>query len=295
MRAPVFTGVCTALVTPFHESGGIDYDTFAKLIDYQISAKTAAICVCGTTGEAATLTANEQADLIRFAVKQANGKLKVIAGSGSNCTATALEHSLRAQEAGADALLIVTPYYNKTTQTGLARHYERIASQIDIPIILYNVPSRTGMSFQADTYAELAQIPNINGVKEASGNLALISHTKEKCPSDFFIWSGNDDQVVSMMALGAVGVVSVAANIIPEVMTQMCNLCLNGAFPAAADIQIEYTDLLDALFVEVNPTPIKAAMGLLNMCPAHVRLPLCLPSSQNLSHIRSALYKAALL
>ena len=151
------------------------------------------------------------------------------------------------------------------------------------------------MSFQADTYAELAQIPNINGVKEASGNLALISHTKEKCPSDFFIWSGNDDQVVSMMALGAVGVVSVAANIIPEVMTQMCNLCLNGAFPTAADIQIEYTDLLDALFVEVNPTPIKAAMELLNMCPAYVRLPLCLPSSQNLSHIRSALYKAALL
>ena len=295
MRTPVFTGVCTALVTPFYESGRVDFDTFAKLIDYQISAKVAAICVCGTTGESATLTADEQENLIRFAVQRANGKLKIVAGSGSNCTSNAVEHSIRAQQAGADALLIVTPYYNKASQSGLISHYEHIASHTNIPIILYNVPSRTGMTFQAETYAELARIPNINGVKEASGNFSLVTHTKEKCPNDFYIWSGNDDQTVPMMSLGASGVISVAANIIPEIMTQMCFHCLEGRYQTAANMQIEYTELLDALFIEVNPTPVKAAMEMLGMCSAYTRLPLCSPGSQTLAKIKFALLEARLL
>lgn len=295
MRAPVFTGVCPALVTPFHESGSIDFDAFAKLIDYQISSGVDAVCVCGTTGESATLSPEEHNAAVDFCVRQTSGRVKVIAGTGSNNTASAVELSRHAQDLGADALLIVTPYYNKTTQNGLIQHYEAIASQTDLPIILYNVPSRTGVSFAPDTYQRLAQIPNINGVKEASGDLTLVIRTRERCPEDFYIWSGNDDQTVPMMALGGKGVISVASNIIPEIMAEMSHLCLDGVFDVASKLQMEYMPLFDALFAEVNPIPIKAAMELLGMCSGHLRLPLCRPSPAVLERLKKELTQLNLL
>lgn len=295
MRTPLFTGACPALVTPFHESGSIDYDAFAKLIDHQIAAGVDAVCVCGTTGESATLSVQEHEELVDFCVRHVDHRVKVIAGTGSNNTAAAITLSRNAQKLGADGLLIVTPYYNKTTQIGLVQHYKTIADQTDLPILLYNVPSRTGISFTADTYAKLAQIPNINGVKEASGNLSLIIHTRKRCPDDFYIWSGNDNQVVPMMALGAQGVISVASNIVPEIMVLMSHLCLSGHFPEAAKLQIEYASLFDALFSEVNPIPVKAAMELFGMCSGHVRLPLCRISQSCLDSLKEELIRLELL
>ncbi len=289
MRTPVFTGACPALVTPFHQSGQIDYSAFSKLIEHQISAGVDAVCVCGTTGEASTLTNAEQLDLIKFCVNQVNGRVKVIAGTGSNCTQTTIEKSKGAQQAGADALLIVTPYYNKTSQSGLIKHYESIAASTEIPIILYNVPSRTGLSFSADTYATLAEVPTINGVKEASGNISLVTHTRELCPNDFYIWSGNDDQVVPLMSLGAKGIISVASNIVPEIMVQMSHLCLSGHFEQASELQIAYASLIDLLFIEVNPIPVKSVMELFGMCSGYLRPPLCSISPVNLERLRNEL------
>ncbi len=289
MRSPVFTGVCPALVTPFHESGGVNYDVFAQLIESQLAAGADALCVCGTTGESATLTDRERAALIDFCVAQVGGRAPVIAGTGSNSTAKAAEASLQAQALGADALLVVTPYYNKATQEGLRRHYETVAERVDLPIILYNVPSRTGLSCTAETYAALARDSRINGVKEASGDFSLITHTLALCPPDFTVWSGNDDQVVPMMALGAKGVVSVACNLVPEVMVRLSHLCLEGDFPAAARLQTAYADLMDALFIEVNPIPVKAAMKLLGMEVGLPRLPLCPPSPAHLKLLRQVL------
>lgn len=295
MRTPIFTGACTALVTPFHKRGGIDFDAFGRLIDYQIDADIDALCVCGTTGEASTLTINEHSAAIDFCVKRVNKRVKVIAGCGSNNTSTAVSLSQAAQDVGADALLHVTPYYNKATQTGLIRHYECIAERVQIPIILYNVPSRTGVSFTAETYQHLAQNPMINGVKEASGNFSLLTHTRALCEDDFYIWSGNDDQVVPMMSLGASGVISVASNIVPEIMTEMTHLCLENNFSAASALQIQYMDLFDALFSEVNPIPIKTAMNLLGMNMGSLRLPLCEMRENTLIKLTTALQRMELL
>ncbi|MDD6160063.1 MAG: 4-hydroxy-tetrahydrodipicolinate synthase [Oscillospiraceae bacterium] len=295
MRTPVFTGVCTALVTPFHESGGIDYPALERLLDRQMDANIPAVCICGTTGEASTLSFEERDELAKFCVKYIGGRAKVIAGTGSNNTQVALRLSQSAKKAGVDGLLMVTPYYNKTTQAGLAAHYKAIAQQVDLPIILYNVPSRTGLSFGAETYAQLAQDPRFNGVKEASGSLALVTHTRSLCPKDFSVWSGNDDQVVPIMALGGMGVISVASNLIPEVMKQLCDLCLSGDFKGAAEIQTGYASLIDALFCEVNPIPVKAAMELLGLCSGHVRLPLCRPSREHLEQIRRELVRFGLI
>lgn len=295
MRSPVFSGVCPALVTPFNREGAIDYDALASLIETQISAGVDAVCICGTTGESATLSTDEHSDLVDFCVKQVDHRVKVIAGSGSNNTAAALRLTQHAQDAGADAALLVTPYYNKATQGGLIRHYEHIADHTDIPLILYNVPGRTGVSFTADTYRILSQHPNIFGVKEASGDLTLVSRTRSLCSEDFTVWSGNDDQVVPMMVLGAKGAISVASNLIPEVMVRMARLCLSGDFPSAAEIQIKYTELIDALFSEVNPIPVKAALNLRGMKSAFLRLPLCDISPSNLERLRSAMSGVGLL
>ena len=295
MRTPVFTGVCPALVTPFHESGGINFDAFAKLIDYQIRGGVSALCVCGTTGESSTMTREERDAAIRFCVEQAAGRVKVIAGTGSNSTAVTIELSRRAQDMGADALLLVTPYYNKASQAGLILHYEKVVDSVDLPLILYNVPGRTGVSFTADTYRRLAEHPQINGVKEASGNFDLITHTRTLCPDDFYVWSGNDDQVVPMMALGAKGVISVASNIIPEAMAELCRLCLEGDFAQASDLQIKYTGLFDVLFADVNPIQIKTAMNLLGMDAGELRLPLCDPSEANLERLKRELIQLELL
>ncbi len=295
MRTPVFTGSCPALVTPFDQNGSINYKAFAALIDAQIEAGVDAVCVCGTTGESATMSIREHIAAVEFCVKQVAGRVKVIAGAGSNDTSAAVYLSQHAQDSGADAVLHVTPYYNKASQTGLIKHYEYIADRCDLPIILYNVPSRTGVSFTAETYRVLSQNPKINGVKEASGNFSLLAHTRFLCPDDFYIWSGNDDQVVPMMALGAKGVISVVSNICPEVMVKMSHLCLENNFEAASKIQIAYMDLIDALFCEVNPIPVKAAMNLMGMEAGPLRLPLCDISEKNLVTLRAALERFGLL
>ncbi len=295
MRTPVFTGSCPALVTPFDENGTINYDAFGKLIDAQIEAGVDAVCVCGTTGESATMSIREHIAAVEFCVKRVDHRVKVIAGAGSNDTSAAVYLSQHAQDSGADALLHVTPYYNKASQTGLIKHYEYIADRTELPIILYNVPGRTGVSFTADTYKVLSANPKINGVKEASGNFSLLAHTRFLCGDDFYIWSGNDDQVVPMMALGAKGVISVASNIVPEVMVKMSRLCLDNDFAAASKLQIQYMDLIDALFTEVNPIPIKAAMNLLGMEAGPLRLPLCDISEKNLEVLRLAMKRTGLL
>ena len=295
MRTPVFTGSCPALVTPFDQNGAINYDAFGKLIDAQIEAGVDAVCVCGTTGESATMSIREHIAAVEFCVKRVNHRVKVIAGAGSNDTSAAVYLSQHAQDSGADALLHVTPYYNKASQTGLIRHYEYIAERVDLPIILYNVPSRTGVSFTAETYRVLSQNPKINGVKEASGNFSLLAHTRFLCGDDFYIWSGNDDQVVPMMALGAKGVISVASNLIPQVMVKMARLCLDNDFEAASKLQIKYMDLIDALFLEVNPIPIKAALNLVGMEMGGLRLPLCEMSEKNLETLRRSMARMGLL
>ena len=279
----------------FTADNKVDFDQFGKLIEMQISAGTDAICVCGTTGECATLSIREHISVVEFCVKRVNHRVKVIAGAGSNDTSAAVYLSQHAQDSGADALLHVSPYYNKASQTGLIKHYEYIADRVDLPIIMYNVPSRTGVSFTAETYRTLSQHPRINGVKEASGNFSLLAHTRAICDDDFYIWSGNDDQVVPMMSLGAKGVISVAANIVPEVMIQMSHLCLEENFKEAAQLQLKYMDFIDALFLEVNPIPIKAAMNLVGYNVGSLRLPLCDMSAGPLETLRKSMQKIGLL
>ena len=295
MTNPVFTGACTALVTPFHKSGSIHYDLFADLIDAQLNAGIDALCVCGTTGEAATMSVREHIEAITFCVNYVKKRAKVIAGTGSNDTSVAVYLTQHAQDAGADAVLVVTPYYNTASQTGLIRHYEFIASRTQLPMILYNVPSRTGVCFSAETYHVLSQIPNINGVKEASGNFSLLAKTRFLCGDGFHIWSGNDEQTVPMMSLGAAGVISVASNIIPTVMVSICQHCLAGDFQKEAQLQLSYADLLDLLFCDVNPIPVKAAMEMMGVPIGPMRLPLCETSSANLSALKSCLIRVGLL
>ena len=288
-RDAVFTGICTALVTPFDSRGEVDYTRLSSLIDEQISAGVSAVCICGTTGEASSLSLRERLDTIEFCCRYIDHRIKVLAGTGSNNTKTAALMSRHAQQAGADALLVVTPYYNKTSQAGLIRHYEYIAEQVDLPIILYNVPSRTGLSFTAETYQVLSRDPRINGVKEASGNLNLVSRTLLLCGEDFSVWSGNDDQVVAMMALGARGAISVAGNLLPENMVSMARLCLDGNFDRAAKLQLQLLPLIDALFSEVNPIPVKAAMKLVGKDAGEVRLPLVPLSEPQLFRLQECL------
>ena len=295
MREPVFSGACTAIVTPFDESGAVNYEAFGHLIEEQIASGVDAICVCGTTGESATMSIREHIAVVEYCVKKVAHRVKVIAGAGSNDTSAAVYLSQHAQDSGADALLHVTPYYNKATQLGLIKHYEYIADRVELPIILYNVPSRTGVSFTAETYKTLSQNPKINGVKEASGNFSLLAHTRFLCGEDFFIWSGNDDQVVPMMSLGAKGVISVASNIVPEVMVKMSHLCLENDFAAASRLQIEYMDFIDALFVDVNPIPIKTALTLAGKNVGGLRLPLCDMTAEHLELLRSSMERMGLL
>lgn len=295
MREPVFTGACPAIVTPFDANGAVNYDTFGVLIDQQIEAGVDAICVAGTTGETSTLSMREHIAVVEYCAKRVNKRVKVIAGAGSNDTSAAVYLCQHAQDSGADALLLVTPYYNKATQTGLIKHYEYIADRVDLPIVLYNVPSRTGVSFTAETYKILSENPKFNGVKEASGNFSLLAHTRYLCGDDFYIWSGNDDQVVPMMSLGAKGVISVVCNIMPQLMIDMTHACLNGDFETAGKLQVEYMDFIDSLFIEVNPIPIKCAMNLVGMNAGPLRLPLCEMSEKNQEIMKTAMRRVGLL
>ena len=288
MKTPVFTGANVAIVTPLTENG-VDLSKLGDLIEFQISKGIDAITVCGTTGESATLSHEEHCEVIEYSVKKVAGRVPVIAGTGSNDTAYAVELSKFAEDAGVDGLLMVTPYYNKTTQNGLIKHYTYVADRVKTPIILYNVPSRTGVAFKADTYAELAKHPNINGIKEASGDFSLVAETLSKCGDEIFMWSGNDDQVVPLMSLGAVGVISVVANILPDVMAKVCRLALDGNFKEAAQMQLKYFNVTDALFKEVNPIPVKMAMKLMGMDNGYLRMPLYEMSPSNTEILRNAL------
>ena len=234
VKTPVFKGSCTALITPFDKDGKPDYQRLKANIDFQYENGTSAIVICGTTGEGATVSANEYEELTRFAVREVNGKMKVIAGIGGNNTLTAYSKAESAKFLGADAVLMVTPYYNKTTQKGLIDHFSYVADRVDIPMILYNVPSRTGMSISPDTYKKLSEHPNIVGVKEASGDISHIGQIISRCGNDLYVWSGNDDNTVPMMALGALGVISVASNIVPGAVSKLCRHCLEGEYQEAA-------------------------------------------------------------
>ena len=295
MKKPVFTGASVAIVTPFTADNKIHFEEFGKMIDFQIENGTDAITVCGTTGESACMTDDEHRECIEYCVDRVAGRVPVIAGTGSNDTAYAIELSKHAAKAGADALLLVTPYYNKTTQKGLIKHYNMIADAVDVPCILYNVPSRTGCGFTVDTYKELSKHENINGVKEASGNFSLILDTMAACGDDLNVWSGNDDQVVPMLALGAKGVISVVSNILPAEMHQMCAEFFAGNIAKAAELQKKYCDITNALFCEVNPIPAKTALGLLGWDVGELRMPLCEMSDANLARLKNSMAAIGLL
>ncbi len=294
MKTPVFTGSCTAIVTPFTEDF-VNFEKFGELIEMQIANGTDAIVVCGTTGEASTQTIPEHLATVEYCIKKVAGRIKVIAGTGSNDTAHALMMSQNAEKSGADALLMVTPYYNKTTQKGLIKHYEYVADRVGIPIILYNVPSRTGMGFTAETYKELSKHPNINGVKEASGNFSLVAKTLSLCGDDFNLWSGNDDQTVPLMALGAKGIISVVSNIMPKEISQLARLCLEGNFNEAAKLQLSLHEIMEALFIETNPIPVKTAMNLMGMEVGDLRMPLCEMEPSNLEKLKKAMERLGLI
>ena len=294
MKKPIFQGSGVAIVTPFtHDT--VDLDTLGRLIDFQLENHTDAIIICGTTGEAATMTYGERMRAIEFCVEHVGGRVPVIAGTGSNSTQNAISMSLDAQRAGADALLIVTPYYNKATQEGLIRHYYAIADAVSSPIILYNVPSRTGVSITPETCAKLSEHPQITGVKEASGNLGNIQNIRNLCPEDFAIWSGNDDEVVPICALGGSGVISVVANILPAQMHKLAQLCLENDFSSAGKLQLQLKSICDAMFCEVNPIPVKTALSLMGWDVGALRLPLCPPNAQHLKQIQTALASFHLL
>lgn len=293
MKQPIFTGSAAAIVTPFKEHG-VDFDTLEKLLDFQLENGTDAIVVCGTTGEASAMTYEERAETIAFCVRHVGGRVPVIAGSGSNSTENAVTLSREAENRGADGLLVVTPYYNKASQAGLIRHYQAIAAAVSLPIILYNVPSRTGVSIAPETYAALAEVPNIAGAKEASGNLGNVQRTRALCPEDFTIWSGNDDETVPICALGGKGVISVAANILPAEMHRLTELCLKNDFAAAGKLQVHLKEFCDAMFCDVNPIPVKTALSLLGWRVGELRSPMCPPSPENLERVKAVLAKYGL-
>ena len=273
-KKTIFTGAATAIITPFKD-GKIDYVSFKKIIEDQIAGGVDGIVVAGTTGEAATLTHEEHCECIDFVVKEVDGRVPVIAGTGSNDTAYGIELSQYACKAGADALLLVTPYYNKATPKGLIKNFLETAEKTDKPIILYNVPSRTGCNISLPVYKELAKHERIVAVKEASGNISAIAELIAECGDYFDIYSGNDDQIVPIMSLGGKGVISVLSNVLPRETHELCNLCLNGNYKDAAEMQLKYLKLINTLFCEVNPVPVKTAMAALNYCTEEMRLPLC--------------------
>lgn len=273
MKKPIFEGMATALITPITEKG-IDYEAFGKLIDWQIEEGIDGLVVCGTTGEGSTLTDEEHKDAIRFAVERANKRVPVIAGTGSNDTAYALELTKFACEAGVDGVLVVTPYYNKATQNGLIKLFTQIADASTAPVILYDVPSRTGVSIEPKTVAELAKHPNINAIKAACGNISKIAEIAALCGDNINIYSGNDDQVVPIMSLGGKGCISVLSNLLPKESSLMCKKFASGDTKAACEMQLKYLPLINALFSEVNPIPVKAAMAKMGFCEDYLRLPL---------------------
>ncbi len=292
---PVFKGAGVAIVTPFKDNGDVNYDKFGEIIEQQIQNGTDAIIVCGTTGEAATLTEDEHLDAIKFCVEKVAKRVPVIAGTGSNCTRTAVYLSQEAQQAGADALLLVTPYYNKTTQAGLVDHFKTVANSVSLPIILYSVKSRTGINIEPETVKTLVrEVPNIVGIKEASGDISQVAKIKAICP-EVDLYSGNDDQVVPILSLGGLGVISVVSNVAPRYMHDMCYKYFEGNVAEASKMQLNAIDLVEALFCETNPIPVKHAMNLMNMNVGPLRKPLVSMSTAHLERLRNSLKLFGLL
>lgn len=279
MKQPVFTGAAVAIITPMHADGTVNFEELGRIIDDQIAHGTDAIVICGTTGESAALNHEEHVECIRFAVKHIAKRVPVIAGTGSNDTAFAIEISKEAEEAGADALLLVTPYYNKTSQAGLIAHYTAIANAVTLPCIIYNVPSRTGVNLQPATLAELAKLPNVNAVKEASGNISQVADVAALCGEELNIYSGNDDQIVPILSLGGKGVISVLSNVAPQQAHDICAAWFSGDTAKSLKLQLKALPLCHALFADVNPIPVKWAMNRLGWNAGPLRLPLVEPSA----------------
>ncbi len=294
MKQPVFSGSGVAIITPF-TNDGIDYPALARLLDFQLENGTDAIIVCGTTGEAAAMSYEERVRAIEAVVRHVDGRVPVIAGTGSNNTENAITLSRDASSAGVDALLVVTPFYNKATPKGLIRHYTAIADAVEKPVILYHVPSRTGVKCTTEIYAALAEHPNIVGVKEAGGDLALVQKTRELCPEDFYIWSGNDDETAPIMLFGGKGVISVAANVMPGEMHRLTEACLKEDFVTAGRMQLELRKLCEALFWEVNPIPVKTALAMMGYCQERFRSPMCEMEPENRERLAGVLAEYGLI
>ena len=295
MKKPVFTGAGVAIVTPMHADGSVNYAELGRLIDDQIEHGTDAIIICGTTGESATLTHEEHAECIRFAVEHTARRVPVVAGTGSNDTAYAVKLSQHAEEAGADALLLVTPYYNKASQAGLVKHFSAIANAVRLPCILYNVPSRTGCNLLPATLAELCKLPNINGVKEASGNMAQVSEIAALCGDELNIYSGEDGLILPILALGGKGVISVLSNVAPQYTHDICAAWFAGDAARSLQLQLGALELVHALFADVNPIPVKWALNRLGWAAGPLRLPLCEPSPDVQQQLETAMKNFGLL
>lgn len=288
MRKPLFTGACTAMVTPFID-GKVNYPMMEQLLKMQIDAGIKAVVIAGTTGESPTLSDEEKITLFSRCKDYVGNQCLIIAGTGSNNTIHSIDLSIQAVEAGADALLVVSPYYNKASEDGILMHYLSICHAVSAPVIVYNVPSRTGLDIPVSVYEKLSKIPNIAGVKEASSDITKIARIRNACGSDFSIWSGNDDQIVPVMSLGGQGVISVLSNVRPKETIAMCEAALDGDFDTASDLQCKLLPLIDALFCEVNPIPVKEAMMLIGYDCGNCRLPLCKMADGNLLRLRAAL------
>lgn len=287
-KTPIFTGSCTAIVTPYLEDG-VDYAKYAELIEQQYEGGTSAILVCGTTGENPTQSEEEHNKLVELTIEKCRGRMKTIVGIGSYNTEHALAYAKHAEAAGADGLLMVTPYYNKTSQRGLVEHFTYVADRCSVPMILYNVPSRTGIGIKPATYKELSKHPNINGVKEASGNIAEYALTRSMCGDELNFWSGNDSDTLPMMALGAHGIISVASNLIPAEVSRLCELCFAGDFKVASEQYFKLADIFECLFIETNPIPVKTAMNIAGMNVGKLRLPLVNMAPENIEKLKTSM------
>ena len=292
-KQTIFTGAGVAIVTPMKADGSVDFELYRELVEDQIQNGTDAIVTCGTTGESSTLDDAEHIAVMKAAVEQAKGRVPVIAGTGSNETAYAVHLSQEAKAMGADALLLVTPYYNKTSQAGLIAHYEKIVNEVKMPSILYNVPSRTGVNINVDTVVELAKNPYVVGIKQANANLASVAEIASRCDID--IYSGNDNEIVAMLALGAKGVISVLSNVIPRETHEICAKWFEGKPDESRDLQLKYLELANTLFCDVNPIPVKEAMNMMGWNVGDVRLPLVGLSDANRAKLRAVLDKYGLL
>lgn len=295
MKNPVFTGSAVAIITPMNDDFSINYDEFKKFIDWQIDNGTDAIVICGTTGESSTLKTVHHLEAIKFCVDYVNGRVPVIAGAGSNNTECGLELAEKACEYGVDALLLVTPYYNKCTQKGLIKHYTMYHDATNVPIILYNVPSRTGVNIAPETLKELSKLPRINGVKEASGNISQVMKIHALCGDDLNIWSGNDDQIPAVMACGGKGVISVLSNICPQETHDMVQAYLDGDANKCTEMMAKYLELANAMFVEVNPIPVKAACNMMGWAAGPCKMPLCEMTDEHTKYVKSVMQKYGLI